>query len=409
MSKQKSEIPFSNLRKLDKMVAACGRIGDCRQMVKPVDGRYDVCPVKDFLGGFEPYIARGRLRIADGLLRGTLKVSDGLAKSVYECTLCGSCKEACHKAGNPCIELPISHWMDQVKVFEALRADLVEAGYGPMPRHKEIYGSIEKEHNPYFEKHNERGKWIPKGKALPSKGPLILFTGCTEPYRQPEVLTSLLRILDNARVKVAVANPDEWCCGSVAIRTGNKSLAQNLAKHNIEAMKKAGANNVLVHCSGCYRTMKKDYPELVDKLPFEVTHATEFIRDLIKDNKLTFKKNLEGVKVTYHDPCHLGRQAGVYDAPREVLKAIPGVELVEMKRIRQNAWCCGAGGGVKSAFSDLAESVGMDRLAEAEATKAKYITSACPFCKGNFIDAAEAKNAEIQVKDVVELVANAVA
>ena len=409
MSNKTNKIPFTNLSKLQQMVVSCSRIGDCRQMVKPAVGRYDVCPVKDYLGGFEPYVARGKFRMADGLLRGTLGVSEGLAKAFYECTLCGSCKEACHKSGNACIELPISRWIDHVKVFEAIRADLVEAGLGPMPRHKEIYRSIEKEHNPYFEKHTDRGKWIPEGHKLPTKGGLVLFAGCTEPYRQPELLTSLLGILDAAGVKVSVANPNEWCCGSVAIRTGNKALAKSLVDHNVEALQKAGAKDVLVHCSGCYRTMKNDYPDIAGKLPFNVIHATEFIRDLIKDDKINFKEPEEQVKVTYQDPCHLGRQAGVYDAPREVLKAIPGVKLVEMKRLRENAWCCGAGGGVKSAFADLALSVGVDRLTEAEDTKAKYLTSACPFCRSNLMDAAKSKNTGIQVKDIVELVHDALA
>jgi heterodisulfide reductase subunit D len=378
-------------------------------MVKPAVGRYDVCPVKDYLGGFEPIVARGRLRIADGLLRGTLQVSDGLAKSVYQCTLCGSCKEACQKSGNACVELPISRWIDHVKVFEAFRADLVESGFGPMPRQKEIIGSIEKDHNPYFEKHDERGKWMGAETKLPTKGKLVLFTGCTEPYRQPEILTSLLGILDAAGVKVAVMNSEEYCCGSVAIRTGSRALAEKLAKHNVEALKNAGAKDVLVHCSGCYRTMKVDYPDIVGKLPFNVVHATEFIRDLVKDGKIALQEGAVEGKVTYHDPCHLGRQAGVYDAPRDVLKAIPGLQLVEMKRIRENAWCCGAGGGVKSAFPDLAVSVGIDRLTEAEATKANFISSACPFCRGNLLDAAKAKKARIQVKDVVELVSSAIA
>jgi heterodisulfide reductase subunit D len=155
--------------------------------------------------------------------------------------------------------------------------------------------------------------------------------------------------------------------------------------------------------------LKVDYPDIVGKLPFNVVHATEFIRDLIKDGKLELQEGAVEGKVTYHDPCHLGRQAGVYDAPREVLKAIPGLQLVEMKRIRENAWCCGAGGGVKSAFPDLAVSVGIDRLTEAEATKANFISSACPFCRGNLMDAAKAKRTRLQVKDVVELVSATIA
>ena len=155
--------------------------------------------------------------------------------------------------------------------------------------------------------------------------------------------------------------------------------------------------------------MKADYPDIVGRLPFNVVHATEFIRDLIKDGKLTFQEPENTTKVTYHDPCHLGRQAGVYDAPRDVLKAIQGIELVEMKRIRENAWCCGAGGGVKSAFSDLALSVGIDRLTEAEVTKANYLSSACPFCRGNLTDAAKARKSRIQIKDIIEIVFAALA
>jgi len=179
-------------------------------------------------------------------------------------------------------------------------------------------------------------------------------------------------------------------------------LAEELARHNMEAFKASEAKQVVTHCAGCYRTLKLDYPERLGELSFEVVNAIEVIRDLINDGKLKFKK--AELKATYHDPCHLGRHAGIYDAPREVVKAIPGVELVEMKRTREASWCCGAGGGVKSGFSELAVDIAKDRIREAEETEAEYLVTACPFCVRNLKDAAEALDSRIRVKDILELI-----
>jgi heterodisulfide reductase subunit D len=202
---------------------------------------------------------------------------------------------------------------------------------------------------------------------------------------------------------------DEWCCGSALIRTGqahvNDMMPLQVAKHNVEALNKKGATKVLFACSGCFRAAKVDWPRLLgQELPFEVVHITEFLADLIKQGKIKWVNSIDKT-ITYHDPCHLGRHVGVYDAPRYVLTHIPGVKFVEMERIKEFQRCCGAGGGVKAGIPDLADSVAQSRVKDALETKADILSSACPFCKRNLMDGRDSMKADIDVEDVIELVA----
>src|SRR3989337_3883132 len=132
-----------------------------------------------------------------------------------------------------------------------------------------------------------------------------------------------------------------------------------MANHNVEALK--GVDNVVFTCSGCYKTFKNDYPEIVGKLPFSVMHITQYLNEELNKGKLELKNPIN-MTVTYHDPCHLGRHAKIYDEPRAVLSAIPGIELKEMYPTRENSWCCGAGGGVKISDPYLAIDIASDRL-----------------------------------------------
>lgn len=161
-------------------------------------------------------------------------------------------------------------------------------------------------------------------------------------------------------------------------------------------------------CAGYYRTWKKDYLEeyswlLGSKHEFEVLHITQLLEGMIKDGEIEFTREVN-LKVTYHDPCHLGRHMLVYDSPRNVLRAIPGVELVEMPRSRENAWCCGSGGGVKSGFGDWAVEVAYERVKEAEKLGVDAIVSSCPFCWRNLDDAVKRYNSKLKVYDVIQLV-----
>ncbi|MHA1593457.1 MAG: (Fe-S)-binding protein [Candidatus Baldrarchaeia archaeon] len=394
---------FSNLRKYEDMLYSCSRVGDCRVSVRPSIGKYGVCPVLEHSPGFEVYFARGRILLARGLLEGKIKPTEEVVRVFYQCMVCGSCKWSCNQSFEESVVLPISQIIDHDKIWEAIRADFVEMGIGPMPRHREILAWTRKEYNPYPpSKHADRLKWIPEGEKIPQKGKIVFFVGCTNPYRAPDLLIKYLELMRAAGVEVAI-NPDLWCCGSIALRVGDRKLGEELARHNVEVLKNIGAEVVVTHCAGCYRTLKRDYPEIVGELPFEVKHTTEHLLELIKDGKLHPEKELK-YKVTYHDPCHLGRHCGVFDPPREVIRSVPGIEFTELRRIRYNSWCCGAGGGVKSAFPDLAVKIAKDRIKETTEVKADTLVTACPFCERNLTDAVNAMKSRVRVLDVIDLV-----
>lgn len=220
-------------------------------------------------------------------------------------------------------------------------------------------------------------------------------------YRANQIAEATIELLRRADVDFQLLGKDEWCCGSVLLRTGHQKTAKEVAEHNIEAFKKSGTTQVLTSCSGCFRTLKKDYEDMFGKQDFEIIHIVDFLQKLIDEGKLKFPK--VNMKVTYHDPCHLGRHSEIYEPPRKILNSIPGLELVEMARNRKNARCCGAGGGVRAAFAELSDKMADERLMEAEETDAEILTSACPFCTFALRDAAKRNNSKMRVLDLPEL------
>ncbi|MFX1475971.1 MAG: (Fe-S)-binding protein, partial [Promethearchaeota archaeon] len=226
---------------------------------------------------------------------------------------------------------------------------------------------------------------------------------------------------------------DEYCCGSPILRVGARKQALELMKANVERLKKRGIKRLVTSCAGCYNMFKVEYPRFL-QTDFEVVHTSELLDSMLQKGELTLPTKVP-LKVTYHDPCHLGRGSepytpwegsmvevvtlvhipippkvirrgthGVYDPPRRVLQHIPGIELVEMERIREYTYCCGAGGGVKSAFPDFALWTGNRRLEEAEATGAEAIVSCCPFCSTNLQDAIQEQGSKLKFYDLTELV-----
>ncbi|NVM53319.1 MAG: (Fe-S)-binding protein [Candidatus Helarchaeota archaeon] len=306
---------------------------------------------------------------------------------------CGNCTAQC--------ELEVSDHI--LEIIETLRAEAVRQGIGPLESQKVFEEAIAAEHNPYKELHAKRASWIVESLKLKDTADVLYFVGCTSSYRESEIATDMLDLLMKMDVAVTVSS-DEWCCGSPLIRTGQLKLVKELAEHNMEMIKNIGAKDVVFSCAGCYRTFKEDYEPILGKVPeFGLYHVTDFIVKLIEEGKIKFKEG-DPVKITYHDPCHIGRHCGIYDSPRKVLKAIPGIELVEMKRNKENAWCCGAGGGVKSGFRDWAVEIASERIKEAEETGAEILVSSCPFCKRNLMDAIKATGSKLKFMDITELV-----
>jgi len=377
-------------------------------------GRYLTCPIKEAKDnlGFEIYFSRGRMNVLKSILEGKIPLSKELAEFVYQCSECGNCTEVCHMSQNDYIILPTSKWIDHVEVWNALRKDLVEAGFAPLDKHSNLidYMNNKTMRNPYGEEESKKFEWISEFTNVKEKADLAFFGGCTMPLRQIQTLKNMMKILNAAKIDIAISK-NEWCCGSIALRIGDEECVKNLAEHNLKIYKEMGANTVFSACAGCYRTLKKDYPAIIgEELPFEIKHITEILIDLLNSNKIPFKEQQEKLKVTYHDPCHLGRHMDLYEIPREVISKIPGVELIEMKRNRKNAWCCGAGGGVKSQFSNLALDIAKDRIKEAIDSGADILTTSCPFCIGNFIDAYDDLETEFQEKikviDIIDFIAS---
>jgi heterodisulfide reductase subunit D len=389
--------------------------GDCGYAIRPAVGRYLTCPVKEALGdeAFEIYFSRGRMAILKSILEGKLPLSRELAEFVYQCSECGNCTEVCHETQNENIILNTSKWIDHVEIWDALRRDLVEAGYAPLGKHAKLIEMMNKEEmkNPYGEPKAKKYEWAKGFSNISEKGELAIFGGCTMPLRQTETLRNMMKIFETTGKEVAYSD-DEWCCGSIAMRIGDYKSVEEEVKHNVELFKDMGAKVVFSPCAGCFRTLKKDYPEILgEELPFEVKHITEILTEMIKNEEIPFKTH-EGDKttITYHDPCHLGRHMELYEIPRDVIKAVPGVELIEMKRNRENAWCCGAGGGVKSQFPDLAIEIAKERVSEAIDSGAEILLTSCPFCVGNLQDAYDdmdtKKQEKIKVVDIIDFIAS---
>ncbi|MHA1771557.1 MAG: (Fe-S)-binding protein [Candidatus Thorarchaeota archaeon] len=234
---------------------------------------------------------------------------------------------------------------------------------------------------------------------------ILYFVGCMATYRLPNIAEATIKILKHADVDFTVLGEDEWCCGSVALRTGHVEEARRLAAHNVEAISATGAERVVTACAGCYRTLSVDYPKILSReIPFEVVHFPVLLKELIEQGRIKFPDE-QPICVTYHDPCHIGRHMGIYEEPREALQYIPGVELREMFTNRENATCCGAGGGVRSTHRDLARGAADARISEAKETGASVLTTACPFCTFNLRESVERTESEIEMLDFPEFVA----
>ncbi len=358
-----------------------------------LDEWVSICPTYAYFG-FESFSAAGKIEIGRAFIQGKIKKpSSRMLQIIFGDLGCGACHSQCKDLTG----LNIDH----VEFFEELKTKLVEEGYGPLPKQADYARSIQRNHNPYWEKHEKRTSWL--NSRIPKGGKIVYFVGCTSSYRTQEIARATVEILSASGVEFGIMDGEEWCCGSPLLRTGQRKLARDLAKHNLRALKDAGAEKVIFSCAGCYKTFKKDYPKLLGRtLDFEVLHTSEYFWNLIKEKKLRPRRE-EGIKVTYHDPCHLGRGTGLYDPPRQVLREIFGRYFVEMKRTKENAWCCGAGSGVKAALPDFAIWSATQRLEEAEKTGANILASTCPFCKRNLEDAEKKVKKGMEVRDLSEL------
>ena len=366
---------------LEVEVYRCFRCGYCRAQ----------CPIFKVKQN-ESWNTRGRMILIRSLIEGNLNASSSVLDRLYCCSLCKACETSC-----PAV-------VRLSDVYERVREGLVELKLGPLERHQRIARDILAEGNPFRQPRAERSSsYQCKG---PREAEALFFVGCVSAYRKPSIVQSVEKILTSTETDYTTLGAQELCCGSVLMRTGQTRAAEKLARQNTRMFKELGVQKILTVCPGCYLTLKVDYPKLVKDFPFEVVHISEFLSQLLEIGKLQLTKQV-GLKVTYHDPCHIGRRFNLYEPPRTVLSSIPGLKLVEMSRSRENAQCCGAGGGVKSAFSDTALKIGVSRMEEAAQTKADLLVTSCPFCCVNLGDASRQAQL-LPVSDLTEIVAEAI-
>jgi heterodisulfide reductase subunit D len=340
------------------------------------------CPSYEYYK-FKAYTGQGRLLLAVDTFKNGSEISEDLINIAFSCTSCGICNEVCPT------HAPLN-------VIWALREEINERGC-PLPSPLErIYERMRDRHNIFgIEK---RSRPLP---VLPARREDVYFTGCYTSYLLPESVQATIEVLKAGGINVAHLGEAERCCGEMAKQGGNRKLFKEMASRNVEAMKSAGAKRVIVSCAHCYRTWNIDYPAALGDLPFDVVHIADLISGLVKEGKIAFNRTM-GKKVTYHDPCFL---RGHQEAPRNILKSIPGIEFQEMERYGRWSYCCGAGGKVTlNAFPEMAKETGKERLLEARAV-ADTLATSCPTCLVHLKKTAKTQGIDIEIVDLSKLVA----
>lgn len=400
----------------------CVHCGYCRH----------VCRVYNFSFSETDY-AGGRNRIIKALDRKDIRFDkEEIIPSVYRCMLCGNCEVVC----------PVG--VETKKVFHNLRKEVIKKGAMP-EKLGIIRQAIKEKNNPFLEEHSDRFDWCEsceEGKEAYERAKNLLtsgdtenlkadkrivpkvgyFVGCTSSYRNNELVSATSQVLAKLGVEF-VLFPEEKCCGSLLFRTGLEDDALELVKHNYEIIRKSGVKEVVFSCSGCFSTFTLEYSRLAGrKLEFDLFHLTQYVLKTVKEKNLKIRykprSKEDPLLITYHDPCHLGRYCDVYEEPRELLRMIEGIQLFEMRHNREMAWCCGAGGGVKALYGDIAGGIARDRLTdtrtcmakmsedrlkEAEETSANVLVSSCVFCKNNLFQAATEDKSALKVLDISQI------
>ncbi len=408
---------MKRLEELKNETWLCNHCAMCTETICDEAGYYRTCPVYRQLR-FEDNSAKGHNTIALYLLQGSLKYTQELSDCLYKCTTCATCEEICVPVGSisalmggnelktflPEVVKPLGINLEpilSVKILKAMRADCVDLGIEPEPV-KKMAESIRENNNPFNQPHVDRMKWA-QGLDIPQEADTVLFVGCRPAYIRQEIAISTAKILKNAGIMFTVL-PDEKCCGASLLGAGHVDLAEKVIKHNVDLLKKMKVKKVISICSDGCKSMQNDWPDIAGKLPFEVVHITELLCRLISEEKITFKNQINK-RVTYHDPCHLGRGMKIYREPRAILNAIPGLDLVEMYPNKHGSWCCGAGGEVKLTNPDLALDIGTKKISLVKEIGASVLATSCPQCKTNFLDIIGSQKTPVEVKDVIELVA----
>ncbi|MFH2133053.1 MAG: (Fe-S)-binding protein [bacterium] len=315
--------------------------------------------------------------------------------TVFKCTLCGNCQEVC----------PVGIRLKDI--WLSLRQDLVHSS--AYPKKVDMIGqNISESHNVFDEDNEERADWVddipeaPEDGLIRDQAAVVYFTGCVSAYfpMAQQIPIALSRIFTAAEVDFTLLGEEEWCCGFPLLGAGLREMTGEVIAHNMAAIREKGAHTIVFACPSCYQMWREYYPP-----EFEIFHFTEYVYHLIRNGRVPLQEL--PLTVTYHDPCDLGRGAKIYDEPRQVIRSLPGVRLVEMARNREKCACCGGGGNLEMIDKDLSAAIAGEKIAEAQATGAQAIVTACQQCVRTMTNYVKRNKIQLEVLDITQLIERA--
>ncbi len=421
---------LSKLTHLEADMKKCFRCSLCKMVPLPtvLDSRYsNGCPASRELH-FHGYSGSGKSITGLSLIEGRIEVDEALAEIAFACTACGLCDVSCKFIMEA----------ERHQVNMALREHVVDEGFG-RSAHRQMIENLDVHGHPDGTPRVSASSWaegLNVKVAPPDSAAVLLFAGCgvSRESDAPAVVRKLALLMSRASVDFAILGDAEDCCGMPAYWTGHRDVFTKIAADRALRFDDLGVETIVTASGSCLGAMRSKYPEYARGPRAHVVHATEFLARLIEEGKLPLPR-LVGRKVTYHDPCYLGRQSepplawegeyrkthgcmtyadppreinrgtrGVFDQPRRILRAIRGLDFVEMARIREYAFCCGGGGGVPQAYPDLARKTALHRLGEAAGVGAECLVTACHHCRENLTEAQRSVQGGLPVVDIIDLV-----
>jgi Fe-S oxidoreductase len=384
---------------LDERSSGCVLCGSCyghgpANPMEDVPGPKEKCPPYEFYR-FQRHTPKSRWLMAQRVFHGLDAITPELKEVIYACTNCLMCQELCGVRGDG-----YGPW----DITVAMREEITEQ-QGPIVAHQPIYDGLRQHDNPWAQPKAERGAWaegLGLAKLGESHATTLLFAGCAADRESAKNgVIALAKLMQQAGEDFAVLGNEEKCCGLYAFDLGFRREYERLKDDNLATIRAAGIKKVVVACGSCRRIWREYGKDAGAE--FQVLHGVEYVEQLLSRGRLKFTKTINK-KVTYHDSCHLGRGCGVYQAPRNILRAIPGIQLMEMERNQRWSWCCGGGGGVPEADPQLAQWTAADRMGEAQATGAELILTSSALCQRSFGDLP---NRALPTQDLLELVLQA--
>lgn len=353
-------------------IVRCMKCGTCMS----------TCPVYSITQR-ETLLARGRIRLLRAALNGELELTDGLQEALFTCLNCDACSVTC-PPGVPVNEL-----------IMAAKAALLASGKILPATQVRVRDGVDRESNPFAQPRVERGAWLPPELRKPRPAKMLFHAGCSISYASSRTGKAMLRIMQTAGLDFSALGDDESCCGDPYIRMGDMPRAEELIAKNKAKFKEFGVETVVTPCAGCFKSFKEHYGDTVKPM-----HALQLIAQLLEEGKVKFSKPFPK-KVIYVDGCDIGRHSGVYEEPRRVLMAIPGLALMELPKNRKEAVCCG--GPLIGSYPDYARRIAAQKAIEAQALGAEILAVACPTCLLNLKEGVKAAGIRMDVQDVTAL------